>query len=79
MNAKATQDRGENASELDLSVPFTLYCKDVAKLLRISPAAVRQRARRGKIAVKPRNGGGETRAAFEWSSLDWHKYYTGKR
>lgn len=78
MDTNTTQSEAKPPHDLDLSVPFTLYLDDVAKLLRISLAAARQRAYRGRIAVKPKPRT-HKRAPFEWSSLDWHRYYHGKK
>jgi hypothetical protein len=78
MDTNAPHKRGKKSHNMDLSVPFTLYVNDVAQLLGITPGAVGMRIARGTIPVqpKPRNN---SKSPFEWSSLDWWKYYNGKK
>jgi hypothetical protein len=78
MRANVTHDRDKEARDMDLSVPFTLYIDDVARLMRITTAAARQQCYRGRIPVKPKPRATK-RAPFEWSSLDWWKYYNGSK
>ena len=78
MKTKQTHRPSKDAHGMDLSVPFTMTVEDVAALLGISANTARQRTYRGRIAVQPkprRNGTGP----FEWSSLDWWKYYNGRK
>jgi hypothetical protein len=51
---------------------------DVAKLLGIRRHTARQRAYRGSLPVKPRPRA-YPKAPYEWSSLDWFKWFNGTK
>lgn len=62
----------------DLSVPHVMHLEDVANLLGITPGGVRSQIERETIAVMPRKRKG-TRDMLIWSSIDWHKWFYGRK
>jgi hypothetical protein len=63
--------------DMDLSAPWQMRTEHVARLLGISEDAVRKRVFNGTIDVLPRvRGRGKT---MVWSSLDWWKWFNGRK